>query len=138
MTCVFFHYFSPNEFLDDRLQETTVLLDSLLHLAKNVKQHLKLNQVELVCRLVECLVTVIVLHKKGTDLQEESTVLKNESSSDRSLSTSFKLEDVSNEMSLFWKKQFQLVEDFMVSKLSYSLEYTKFNEWCLELQVSNS
>jgi hypothetical protein len=129
-----FIFSSPREFPKERLPETLVLLDNFDNLVR--KLNLKLNQVELVCRLVKCLITTIVLQKKGIDLQEESEVLEKESNPHESLSTSFKLEDIPNEMSLLLKHQFKFVLDSMSSKLPYPLENISSRLWDQELQVS--
>jgi hypothetical protein len=134
----FDHCFSCGDFPKGRLRETLVLLNNLVLLVQNVKQHLRLNQVKILCRLVECLITTIVLQKKGIDLQDEPTVLENENDPDKNLSTSFQLTDISKEMSSHLQAQKAFVEGFMHdATLSLGLEYSKDAEWNQELQVSN-
>ena len=131
------HYFSPEQFPKEQLQETLVLLNNLVLLVQNVKQHLELNQVEILCRLVECLITTIVLQKKGIDFPDEPVVLEHENDRDVHLSTSFQLTDIPKEMASFLKTQSGFVDDFLGKKLPGSLTYCKETEWDRELQVSN-
>ena len=49
-----------------------VLLDNFVLLVENLKHHLDLNQVEVICRAVECSITIVVLQRKANDLQDES------------------------------------------------------------------
>ena len=89
-----------------------VLLDTLARLAENMKRHVKLNQVGIFCRVMECLITAIDLQKKGIDLENKFAALEHEKDPD--------------------ENQLALVESFMMSKLnSYHLV-----DWNLELQVS--
>ena len=110
------------------------LLNNLVYLVQNVKQHLKLNQVELLCRLVECLITAIVLQKQGIDLDDEPG---NEKNFDKTHS-SFQLQEIPKEMFSLLKKQLGFVEDFIQDRLSVHLnDYRNVTEWDQELQVSN-
>ncbi len=129
--------FSPKQFPGKRLQETLALLNNLVHLVHNVKQHLKLDQVELLCRLLECSTTAIVLQKNGIDCQEEYAILEHENESDENLCTSYQLTDIPTEMLRFFRKQEELVESFISVKLPLSLEYSKVAEWNQELQVNS-
>ncbi|CAB4038281.1 Hypothetical predicted protein, partial [Paramuricea clavata] len=122
------------DFPKGRLRETLVLLNNLVLLVQNVKQHLRLNQVKILCRLVECLITTIVLQKKGIDLQDEPSVLENENDRDKNLSTSFQLTDIPKEMSSHLQSQKAFVEGFIDARLSLGLEYSKDTEWDQELQ----
>jgi hypothetical protein len=131
-----FLYFSPEKFPKVRLPETLILLSNLVHLGLNVKYHLELGQVEVLCRLVECLITAIDLQKKGIDIEHKSAVLKHENDADENLSTPYQLTDIP-EMSQFFKEQFASVEDFMNTRLSVSLQYNGATEWNQELQVSD-
>ena len=133
---VFLHCFSPKQFPKERLQETLVLLNNLVYLVQTEKQNLKLNQVEVLCRLVECLITAIVLQKKGIDLQDESAALGNENDRNDNLSTSFKLKDIPKEMSSLLKEQRGFVHNFMLDKLPLGLENITFTDWDRELLVS--
>lgn len=49
-----------------------VLLDNFVLLVENLKQHPELNQVEVICRVVECSITIVVLQRKANDRQDES------------------------------------------------------------------
>ena len=102
-----------------------------------MKQYLKLNQVGILCRLVECLTTTIVLQKKGIDFEHERAALGNENEPDENLSTSFHLTDIPNEMSSSLKTQVKLVDDFIDARLHRrrSPEYSDATEWEEELQV---
>ena len=104
-----------------------VLLDTLVRLAENIKQYLELSQVEVLCRLVECLITAIDVQKKGIDL----VALEHGNNPDEKLSTPYKWTDIPA-MLPFFKKQLAFVESFMKARLSYNIA-----EWNLELQVSN-
>ncbi len=123
--------FSPKEFPKHQVGETLVLLDTLVRLAENIKQHLEFSQVEVLCRLVECLITAIDHQQKGIDLENKFAALEHENNPDEKLSTPYKWTDIP-EMLPFFNKQLALVESFMKAKLSYYIA-----EWNLELQVSN-
>ena len=101
-----------------------------------MKQHLKLNQVDVFCHLVECSITGIVLQKKGIDLQDES---ENRNGPEDSISMPFESTDgIPKEMLLSLKKQSGLVDNFINRKLySLYLERSTDAEWFKELQVSN-
>ena len=103
-------------------------------LVENVKQNLKLNQVDILCHLVECLITGIVLQMKGIGFQDES---RNGNSSHDSISMPFEsLDDIPKEMSSLRKKQSELVDKFLTQNLRYFLKDSSKNEWHVELQVS--
>ncbi len=87
--CVISALFQPQRLPKEQLPETLVLLTNFLRLVQNVKQHLKLNQVEVLCCLVECLISAIVIQKKGIDLQSEC-----ENDPDENLSTPYQLTDI--------------------------------------------
>lgn len=111
-----------------------VLLDNFVVLVENVKQHLKLNEVHVLCHLVECLIAGIVLQKNGIDLQDES---ETENRPHDSISTPFEsTNDIPKEMLTLLKKQNGLVDNFMNTRLSY-LEYSTVADWHKELQVGN-
>ena len=97
-----------------------------------MKQHLKLNQVRVLCRLVECLTTTIVLHKKGIDFENESD---SQADSSEKLSVCWKLADIPPKMLMHFNVQCGSVEDFIKGKLR-DLEYSSETEWDEELQVS--
>ena len=125
-------WFSPGKYPRERQPETMVLLNNLVVLVENVKQHLKLNQVHVLCHLVECLISGIVLQKKGIDLQDES---ETENKSHDGISTPFEsTNDIPKEMLALFKKQSGLVDNFINGKLYY-LEYSAVAEWHKELQV---
>ncbi|CAB4041147.1 Hypothetical predicted protein, partial [Paramuricea clavata] len=127
--------FSPEHFPQDRLPETLILLNNLVRVVGNVKQHLQLSQVEVLCRLVECLVTAIDLQKKGIDLDNKSALLEHENDPDENLSTPYQLTDIPK-MLEFYKEQYALVYNFMNAKLStIYLENCRDNEWNEELQA---
>jgi hypothetical protein len=109
-----------------------VLLNNLVRLVGNVTHNLKLSQVEVLCRLVECLITAIDLQKKGIDIEHKSAVLKHENEPDENLSTPYQLTDIP-EMSPLFNEQLELVEKFMNAKVLCRMSYA---EWNLELQVS--
>jgi hypothetical protein len=134
---VFLHCFSPEQFPKEQLQKTLVLLNNFVQLVEIVKQHLKLNQVEILCRLVECLITTIVLQKKGIDLQDEPTVVENENDPDENLSTSLQMTDIPREMSSLLNKQYGFVGRFIDARFSAHLENIRPADWDQELQVSN-
>ena len=102
-----------------------------MNLVQNVKQHLKINQVQVLCRLVECLITVIVLQKKGIDLQDKSVV---ENENNPKNSSSFKLEEIPGKMSHLLRKQRGLVDNFIDTKLTATIKNTN---WDQVLCVSN-
>ncbi|CAB4044068.1 Hypothetical predicted protein, partial [Paramuricea clavata] len=121
---------SPKEFPKERLPETLVLLNNLVYLVENVKQHLKLSDVEVLCRLFECLITAMVLQKNGIDLQEESAV----EDPDKNLSTPFQLKDIPDKMLSIVQKQFRLVEGFIDTRLAVRpVEYNNVTTWNQEL-----
>ena len=111
-----------------------VLLKNFVFLVENVKQHLKLNQVDVLCHLVECLLTGIVLQKKGIDLQDES---ENRNGADESVTElSESTDDFPKEMITLQEKQSEKVDYFIRANLKI-LEYSSDAEWRQELQVSN-
>ena len=125
---------SPVRYPKDRQPETMVLLKNFVFLVENVKQHLKLNQVDVLCHLVECLVTGIVLQKKGIDLQDES---ENRNGADESVTEpSESTDDFPKEMITLQEKQSEKVDYFIRANLKI-LEYSSDAEWRQELQVSN-
>ena len=126
--------FSPAEYPKERQQETMVLLNNFVVLVENVKQHLKINEVDVLCHLVECLITGIVLQMKGIGLQDESG---NENSSHDCISMPFEsLDDIPKEMSSLHKKQSESVDKFLNINLRSYLEYSTDMEWHQELLVS--
>ena len=127
---------SPVRYPKDRQPETMVLLNNFVFLVENVKQHLKLNQVDVLCHLVECLITGIVLQKKGIDLQDES---ENRNGADDSVTeASESTDDFPKEMIALQEKQSEKVDYFFERKLiNKILEYSSIAEWRQELQVSN-
>ena len=122
------HCFSPKEFPKERLQETLVLLDNLMYLVYDVKQHLKLGQVEVLCRLVECSISTIVLQKKGIDLQDDPAALQHEI--DPNLFTPIQLTEIPEEMSSLLRKQCLYVDGFIDMRLPVHIKDQ-------ELQVSD-
>ena len=111
-----------------------VLLNNFVVLGENMKHHLKLNHVHVLCHLVECLIAGIVLQKKGIDLQDESET-GNEPHD--SMSVPFEsINDIPKEMFLLFKKQITLVDNFISWKLNY-LHDSSVAEWHKELQVGD-
>ena len=108
-----------------------------MFLVQYVKQHLELRQVQVLCHLVECLITAIILQKNGIDLQDESAVLGSEIDPDENLSTSFQFTDIPHEMLSLFKNQCGLVEKFFETKLPVHLGYSRITPWNEELQVSS-
>ena len=108
-----------------------------MQLVQNVEQHLHLYQVQLLCRLTECLTTTIVLQKKGIDIEDEPAALGNEKEPDENLSTSFQLTDIPKEMLSYLKTHIKLVDDFIDIRLQRrSLEFCYVTDREKELQVS--
>jgi hypothetical protein len=103
-----------------------------------VKQHLKINQVEVLCRLVECLITVVVLQKKGIDVQDKSAMLANESSREENGITPFEFDDIPKKMSSLLQKQRDYVDGFIdVQFRRINVEKCITSQWEQELCVSN-
>lgn len=111
-----------------------VLLNNFVFLIENVKQHLKLNQVDVLCHLVECLITGIVLQKKGIDLQDESG--NRNGADDNNTDPSESTDDFPKEMISLQEKQSKKVDYFINANLE-SLEYSNDAVWHQELQVGN-
>ena len=99
-----------------------VLLDNLVLLAALLKNYLKLDQVEVLCHLMECLATAIVRQKKGIDFQHKS-------------SNDEDFDDLSEEMSTVFKNLDESVACFVERNLSESLENSTDEQWYEELQV---
>ena len=111
-----------------------VLLNNFVVLVENVKQHLRLGEVDVLCHLVECLITGIVLQKKGIDLQDKS---ENRNGADDSISEPWEsTDDFPKEMISLHEKQSAKVDYFLKMKLK-NLEYSRDAEWHQELQVNN-
>ena len=122
------------------MEETLVLLNNLVYLVQNVKQYLKIHQVQVFCRLVECLISGIVLQKEGIDYQDQSTILKNsrEINPNEKTPANFELKDIPKEMSSLLKKQCGFVDDFIATKLrGCSIRNCSTSEWDRELCVSD-
>ena len=96
----FLHTFSPEKFSKEGLPDTMVLLSNLVHLAYDVKQHLEFCEVEILCRLVECLTTAITQQQKGINLEDAVQHRKS-----------------SNEMFSHFEKLLKHVETFVKDKL---------------------
>lgn len=127
--------FSPVQYPRERQPETMVLLNNLVAVVENVKQCLKLNQVDVLCHLVECFITSIVLQMKGNDLQDECG--NKNSAHDRNSMLSFEpTNGIPKQMSSLRKKQNVFVNVFLITNLSSNLEGSRDAEWHQELQVS--
>ena len=111
-----------------------VLLDNLVFLVQNIRQHLKFNEIGVLCRLVECLTTTIVLQKKGIDYEDEPNAQPDPS---EKLSISCKLADIPSKMLYHFNEQCGYVEYFIRSNLR-ELEYSNDRAWDEELQVSTA
>lgn len=98
------------------------LLDNLVSLAKLLKYYLKLDQVEVLCHLVECLATAIERQKKEIDFQDKS-------------SNDNDFDDLPEKMSTLFKELDESVASFVESNLFKSLEYSTDEQWHEELQV---
>jgi hypothetical protein len=133
---MFLHCFSPKDFPKERVEESLVLINNLVYLVQNMKQHLKIDQVQVLCRLVECLTTVIVLQTKGIDIQDKSEELATEINPDKEISTTFDAKDIPEEMSSLLKKQCGFVDAFVSSKIHGSIQSCSNSEWDKELFVS--
>ena len=123
-----FHFFSPEEFPYARLQESLVLLNTLVCLSANIKRHLELYQIDVLCRLMECFTVTIDLQMKGIDIENDPV---------ENLPKPYKLSDIAGMLPLF-KELLSLVVNFMNKKLrTVYLERCSAAEWNRELQVSN-
>ena len=129
--------FSPKQIGKGGMKETLVFIENLVYLVFDVKQHLKLNQVKVFCRLVECLVTAVVHQMKAVDLEEEASATGNENDPKKTISTSFELRDIPKEMSSLFKRQVEIVDKFIQDRLPVSIEYCGISQWDQELQVRN-
>ena len=112
-----------------------ILLENFVFLVDTVKQNLKLNEVDILCRLVECLITGILLQKKGIDPQDKSRD-SNNGADDSITEFSEPTDDFPEEMLSLQKKQSKKVSSFIDNKLKYR-ENSRDEEWHQELQVSN-
>ena len=120
---------SPKEFPNDRMQETLVLLDTLVWHSTNINECLKVCEVEVLCRLMECLTTTIDIQMKGIDLENDQ---------DNNVSKPYELNDI-GEMLPEFGKMFSNVDCLVEKKLSTvpRLEQCEATEWNQELEVSN-
>ena len=111
------------------MQETMVLLDTLVWHSANINQRLKLCDVEVLCHLMECLTTIIDSQIKGIDLENDQ---------DKNVSKPYQLNHI-GEMLPEFEKMLSIVECFMEKKLSAvrRLEHCEATEWNQELQVGN-
>ena len=127
--------FSTRQFPEKRLPETFVLQDNLIRLVQNVKQNLNLSEVGVLCRLVECLVTTIVLHEKEIDLEGDTTDLLQEADIGEKLQiTSFQSQDIRKKMLNTLKDLRLILFDFITRRFVSLGSCTAF-EWEQELQV---
>ena len=117
------------------MPETLVLLNNLKYLVYNLKSYLKLDGVEILCRLVECSITVIILQKSGSYLQDEFE----QDHSEEKPPVYFQLTDIPDKVLSLYKDLYGHVTAFVETKLPVrSLEYCNNHEWDKELQVSIS
>ena len=101
-----------------------VLLNNFILLVDNLKEHVKLDQIEIICNLVECSVTVAALQKKEIHLQDESG-----NEDDRG--------DIPEELSSVFERLSESVANVIKWKPRYRCENKKDAQWHQELQVSN-
>lgn len=111
-------FFSSQKFPRLDPSKTLVFLENLVQLVGILVHHLDVGKVEILCYLVECLVTAI------------ATQIDNEENS------ALKWAEIPKEMSSFFKQQRDLVEKFIDSKLSFHLGYSQIIPWEQELQVT--
>jgi hypothetical protein len=130
----FLHCFRPENFPEERLKETLVLLDNLVYLVQILKSCLQLTHIQVLCRIVECLITAILLQLKETDLEATP---ENENKQDEKTFTSFQLRDIPEKMLTQFKKLCELVEKFLDEKLPVHLGYSRITPWKNELLVSS-
>ena len=97
-----------------------VLLNNFVLLVDNLKQHVKLDQMDIICHVVECSITVSVLQKKGIHLQDKSG-----NEDDRG--------DISEEISSVFERLSESVANVIKWKPRYRDKDTR---WHQELQVS--
>ena len=119
------------------MKETLVFLENLVYLVHDVKQHLRISQVKVLCRMVKCLVTAVVHQMKAIDLEYESTsaVIRNKNDPKTKIPTSFDYKDIPKEMASLFKKQMDIVDKFIQDRLPFSIENCQISAWEQELQV---
>ena len=107
-----------------------------MYLFEILKSYFKLGQIHVLCRIVECLVSAIVLQQKGIDFQDKSAAPENGNNQNKKLLTSFQLEDIPEKMLSIFKKLCRLVDKYLDLQLPSSLGYSRITPWNDELQVS--
>ena len=100
-----------------------LLLDNLVSLAELLKYYIKLDQVDVLCHLMECLATAILRQKKGIDFQHKS-------------SNDEDFDDLPKQMSTVFKELDESVASFVDRNLLKPLEYITDKQWHEELQVT--
>ena len=111
-----------------------VLLDNLIFLVRNVKPWLDLHEVVVLCRLVECLITAIVLQKNGIDFQDKSAT----ENTQKNNSIPFELKEIPKELLSRLNDQRRYVKEFIKGKVAFhDAKYITRTQWSKELQVSD-
>ena len=93
-----------------------VLLNNFVLLVENLKQHVKLDQIEIICHVVECSITVAHVLQNNSDNEDDRG-------------------DISEEMSSVFERLSESVANVIKWKPRYRHE-DKDARWRQELQVS--
>ena len=101
-----------------------VLLNNIEFLVENLNQHLKLDQVQLLCVVVECFIKAVVLQQKGIEIQDEFGGEKD-------------LDDISVRMSSLFENLSRSLASFIERKTHHFFGYNWHARWQQEMQVIN-
>ena len=101
-----------------------VLLNNFEFLVENLKQHIKLDQVQLLCVVVECFINAVVLQQKGIEIQDEFGDEKD-------------LDDISVRMSSLFENLSRSLASFIERKTPHFFGYNWHARWQQEMQVIN-
>ena len=120
-----------------RLQETLVILDTLVRISVNLTHHLDLCAVEVFCHVMECLITAIDLQMKGIDFEKKAASRRYKNDRLENLSKAYQYENCFTEMESFFKELLSSVEKFVEEKVSeFDLVRRSATEWNEEFRVT--
>ena len=112
-----------------------ILLKNLGYLVDILKWNLHISEIEVLCRLVECSVTLIALRREEMGFKEESTPSAfNDGPDTRQLC---QWDEIPEEVSSLFTKQCESVKEFMKIKLPAIIGCNQEIPWHQELQVGS-
>lgn len=111
--------------------ENEPLLQTFVKLLDFVRPHLSLRRINVLCRLTECLITLINLLSDGTERQKSSEEMENNGTSTNNIS----LKDIPEHLLKFLKEAYEIVNRFFKDRRTFSLQHSMDMDIKQELQV---